>query len=217
MHDHDFGKKSVQSTLIVATIFCVVICGMWMGAAAGVGKDAGPGGANMYVGRLSVIDNERSTSLDNLVELDDQLTGGNPQLAEGASDTININSEPGKYIKSVKVTVTWTDEPDIQRIRTYENNPDTFTVTISGANETASATASNTHGQQGTVTTELEFELEELEAIIETEGENYGFEITISLDEAGDLYPPVGVIIYTDTSNAYDYTMDIVWLTEPEE
>lgn len=208
LHDHDFENKPLPTTILIFVAFIVVISGIIMGAAVSMGRTS-------FSMPESDAASESTINLDDLVELEDSRTDTG-ELTEGSSDIITINSESDNYIKQVTITVTWTDEPDIQRVRTYENQPDTFSVMIMGANASANDQGSNPHGGEGSITAELAFSEDEVAQIIESDGENYEVIITITLEEAGNFRPGVGVIGYEDTSNAYEYQLDIVWLTREE-
>ena len=111
------------------------------------------------------------------------------------------------------VTLTWTDEAD-QRIaiRTYENQPDTFTVTVSGLGATVTETASNTHGQEGQIMLTLELSIETIQTAVDQGNESYGISIEIVMVDAGMQAPPIGVIGFTDPGNNYEYAAEITYL-----
>jgi membrane protease YdiL (CAAX protease family) len=210
LHEHDFEEKPVFNTVIVFGLFIVVVSAIIMGAAVAFGtsisaplEEAGGTGSTF--------------DIDSLTETEENIAdSGN--LAEGQSEVILLTSEAGRYVKSVTITVTWTDEPDIQRVRTYENQPDTFSVEITGLNKTAEETAANTHGSEGTVSTELEFTDEELVQVL-SDGDMAVYEVSVEITmvEAGMFAPGVGIIGYTDNGNSYEYEMVVTWLVADEE
>ena len=130
------------------------------------------------------------------------------------------DSEPGTtYIRSVSVTITWTDEAD-RNIR-YTNQPDTFSITIMGLNVTAPALAqgANPQGGSGSLSAEYSASIDDIQDAIDNEVDNYTVQVDITLNEAGNQEKTSGIpgLAWTDTGNQYDYTIDIIWLTMPEE
>jgi hypothetical protein len=178
-----------------------------MGATASMGNRSFPGFE-------PVTPTDDSSDLGSMVELNGSDTGSG-YLDEGMGMLLTYYSTQDNYIKEISVTVTWTDEEDIQRVRTYENQPDTFTVTITGANTTASYQDSNPHnpqGGEGSISTELSFSTDEISQIIDSEGESYEVTVEIFLNEAGNFRLPFGPIGYEDPGNDYQYDIEIIWL-----
>ena len=206
IHDHDFGKKPVQTTITVSVVFIVIISGIIMGATITIGKTPGSGLENE-------TDSESSAGLKNLVDTGETQEGLG-ELTEGMGMMIQLNSEFEKYIKTITLTVTWTDEPDRGLAGMIENQPDTFSILIMGPNASASDQGSNPHGGEGRITAELAFSQEEVKQMIESDGENYEIIISINLEDAGNYQPGIGAI--GDDGNESNYQLDIVWLM-PEE
>ncbi len=209
IHDHDFGKRSIKATTTVFVVFIVIVSGMIMAVAAGIGKpwpvgsgaqDAGAGGGTV--------------DLEDLVESTEALSGSG-YLEEGLSEIIMISSELDKYIKEVSVTVTWTDDADIDF--RYENQPDTFSVMISGlGNSTPISDAPNAHGSSGSVSAEITFEIEDISDALAMDEEDYIVFVEITMVEAGDqekISGLPGLAQTEDSGNQFDYTIDIVLLT----
>lgn len=207
VHEHDFFKKPIQTTTVILVAFCVVICAVIMGFTHAMGETD----LSKMSGTVEESEGTDIGFLESLVELNETETGSG-SLPEGQSETITLKSELEKYIKAVKVTVTWTDEEDIQYIRTYENDPDTFTVRLEGINKTADATGSNPHGSEGSTSSDLSFTLEEIAEIIEEGGDEYEIAIEIILEEAGDYWSTSGLWGWTDDGNNYNYEIEIIWL-----
>jgi hypothetical protein len=210
LHEHDFEQRPMFSTVMVFTLFIVIVSGIIMGAAVTTGSRP-----VWFYGAADVSeDTGGSVSFDNLIDME-ETDSGSGQLDEGqTSEIYNLTSTPDKYIKSVTVTVTWTDEADIY-IR-YENQPDTFMVSVNGMNVTVEDTGTNTQGGEGSVTAELSFANEEIEQFIEDGFENYAVNVELTMLEAGPYRRPVGAIGFTDNGNAYDFEISIVWLTGEE-
>jgi len=206
--NHDFGKKHWTETLRVCTIFCVMVCALLMVAAIGAGV--------IYEEDTSDGDSDSVIDLSGYEESSETLSGGGT-LDEGQSEMVPVTSENGSYIKSVTVTLTWTDEPDERIfIRTYENQPDTFSVTVSGPNGSlVTQEDSNPPGGQGTITATLSFEREEIEMILMNDTTPYDLSVEITLVSAGNK-ETIGLIALTDNSNEYSYSIDVVSLSSGE-
>ncbi|UCE36733.1 MAG: CPBP family intramembrane metalloprotease [Thermoplasmata archaeon] len=207
VHDHDFEKKPVTTTLAILVAFCMVVCSAFVGITHAFGETDlskmyyGGGGGGADVGYLE--------SLIASAELET----GSGSLGEGQSKTMSFRSEKDRYLKEVTITVTWTDEPDGGGIIiSYENQPDTFNVIISGLNTSSEDTGSNAHGEEGSVSTELSFTIEDIANVIANEGDEYEVTVTISLEDAGDQEDPFGITGSTDSGNDYSYEIGIVWL-----
>ena len=212
IHDHDFNDKPIKTSATILIAFVVLIMMMLVGITAAFGETD----LSKFVSFAQEDTGGSSLGkLDSFIEDSENLTGGG-MLDEGQSETIIISSEPDKYIKEVKVTLTWTDEPDTRYfLRTYENEPDTFSVSINAPNASVSKSASNVHGEQGMVEAELSFSIEEVAEIISEEIHDYEFTVEITMVEAGDSFTQ-GAVGFTDTGNSYEYEMEIIWLV-PEE
>jgi membrane protease YdiL (CAAX protease family) len=209
IHDHDFNDKSIKSTATILIPFIVLIMMLCMGITAAFGEtdlskfttlaqeDTGGGGLG---------------ELDSFVEDSENLTGGG-MLNEGQSETITISSELDKYIKEVKVTLTWTDEPDNTPL---ENQPDTFSVTITGPDGSDSSSGSNAIGSTAIITAEFGFTISEVAELISTDEDEYGIECVITMEEAGNQEGPFGLYENPDDGNNYTYTVEIIWLVPKE-
>jgi membrane protease YdiL (CAAX protease family) len=210
IHDHDFNDKPIQTTATFLTAFCVLIMVMLMGVTAAFGETD--------LSKLSTATVEDSQSgglgkLDSFIEANENLTGSG-MLNEGQSDSITVTSGLDKYINKIKITMTWTDEPNNTP---YENQPDTFSVTITGPNSSDEISGSNSIGGSATITKEIGFTYSEVAELISTQGDEYGVECVITLEEAGNQEGPfIGLLEQPDTGNDYEYTIEIIWLV-PEE
>ncbi len=210
VHEHDFEKKPVLTTMTYLVVFCVVIGGMIAGVSYAYGeKDL----SKMVAG--SEGEGEGDTShLESLVESSEIIVDGG-SLQEGRSEVIvTFYSEADKYIKEVKVTVIWTDEADSNPL--LDNQPDTFSIDIDGPNSSADGSGSNPHGGEGSASATLSFSYKELTDIISNEGDEFEVKVTITLDDAGDQVSLSGLWSQTDSGNNYDYEIEIIWLV-PEE
>jgi membrane protease YdiL (CAAX protease family) len=213
VHEHDFEQKPLQTTMTILVVFCVVIGSIIAGVSYAFGETDL---SKMVAGSQDSGEGDISY-LESLIQENETL-GSSSTLSEGNSESFTFSSEADKYIKSVKVTVTWIDENDWPN--THEDQPDTFSVRIiSPNNETIEDTGSNTVNGPGMITATLNFTYEELSNIISTYKEKYEILIEVTLEEAGDYDPIVGpgiVFSQPDTQNDYDYEIVIIWLKTEE-
>ncbi|UCE74026.1 MAG: CPBP family intramembrane metalloprotease [Methanomassiliicoccales archaeon] len=211
IRNHDFGKEPIKKTAAFLVAFCVVICGIIMGTTYALGETD--------LSKMSSLSEEEGAKdishLESLSETTEH-DSGSQTLNEGESETITLVSESDKYLKEVSVTVIWTDEEDMSYIlRTYENQPDTFSVTINGPNATEKESGENPRNGEGSITATLSFSIEEISDIISTDVDEYEVIIEITMEDAGD-YESFGLIGFVDDGNQYDYEIESVWLV-PEE
>lgn len=175
--------------------------------------------ADSDVSKLVAQDNDTISSASDLTQWIEETenTTGVGTLAEGETKYVNIEPKEGRVIKSVELTLTWTDEPDIQRVRTFENTPDTFSVALAGLNATADAQGSNKHGEPGNVTVSLDIPEEQLSQALEDNDGMFNVSAAITLDNAGDYEAStgLGMIQIADDSNDYEYSIVITWLVSP--
>ncbi|MCK5773694.1 MAG: CPBP family intramembrane metalloprotease [Thermoplasmata archaeon] len=211
MHSHDNARRPVYSTSAILTLTTVFVLAILVGAATTAGTQE----FQLLDPEMSPLEDD-GADLGSMVDMTSTLseTGS---LLEGETYSIPITSEEGQLLKGVSATLTWTDEPDIRRIRVYENTPDTFSLAISGPNATQEVIGANPDGAEGSITNALEFSPDEIEGMISTSGENYTISIDIKMVDAGMYLPRAGVgaIGLTDTGNAWSCTIELIWLTPP--
>ncbi len=209
VHEHDFEKKPIQTTMTILVVFCVVIGSVIAGVSYAFGETdfskmvAGPEGAG-----------DGDTSYLESLSEENETVIGSSTLSEGTFEFFTFSSEADKYIKDVKVTVTWTDEPDNDPL--LDNQPDTFSINIEGPNASSDGSGSNPQGGEGSATASLSFGFEQLSDIISNEGDEFEVTVTITLDDAGDQVSLSGFREEPDTENDFDYEIEIIWLV-PEE
>jgi len=110
------------------------------------------------------------------------------------------------------------DEPDIGWIGpalNHENQPDTFTVDVTGptAGISGSGSGNNAHGQEGTITFSVDVPVMEEEAFNGT-GD---WVITINV-EAGNHDPNTGIgVAFTDSGNDFTLEMTYEHYVKPEK
>jgi hypothetical protein len=201
-------QRPLQTTAIFLVVFIVVTCGIIMGLTYALGESDL---SLMYSAGTEEGESGGGFLSSYIEEVEPQ--SGSGTLNEGETATIPLQTEADRYILQVTVTLTWEDEDDIvYGPRVYENEPDTFSLRISGLNESERDSAANPYGGQGEIILTLNFTLELLEETIENQGDIYEVLIEIELVEAGEFFPPMGVVGFTDSSNAYNYETEITWL-----
>lgn len=109
-------------------------------------------------------------------------------------------------VQYVNITLIWRDESDIRRaFRTYRNDPDTFTVSVSMDNMTTiTKSSSNSHGQEGVIAISHRFQSDPPH--LDGTGR---YTISVKLDEAGNYSPGIGIIGFEDEGNAYTLIMAV--------
>jgi membrane protease YdiL (CAAX protease family) len=210
LYDHDFERKPIASTIIVFVIFIAVVSGAIVGAAAGFGS--------LTFGAYEPSDASDDASTGNWedwIEVPETISGTS-YLEEQNNETIaTLSWEQEKYLRSVSITISWQDEPDV-RVR-FSNTPDTFYVLVQSPIKSVDGTGSNSPGGggQGTITVDLTFADSEISQLLEEESEDHLIPIIVELTEAGNQDGLLGLTYIEDSGNNFDYQIDIVWL-EPE-
>ncbi len=204
---HDYGKRPIKATSVRLAAFSVVVCGLIMLAAFTVGETD-----YAMLAAISAEPSEDMVDISSYV-LEEETVTGSEYLSEGNFITIPYNSEDEKYISGIAVTLTWTDEPDIQRLRRYENQPDTFSLELNGPNITASDSGANPRNGEGTISAARSIPSEDIPDIISTEGYNYTVDVLITMEKAGnyDARVGAGVVSLVDGGNQFDYEIIIAW------
>lgn len=168
-----------------------------------IGDGSGGGGGGNIPGTEDFVEKSEVISDDN-------------SLRTGGADNYEVTASSTKVITKITASATWKDEPDIQRLRLYENQPDTFSVTIEAPDGTVLNTqsSSNTHGGTGTATAS--------HILTEEEASEYlgsgNFTVIVVLEESGSYTPRAGisVIVLTDGENDYDISIDVEYLAPAE-
>jgi len=133
-------------------------------------------------------------------------------LNVGQDSPTPLSTSELRLIRSVNATLTWTDELDMRRIvRTYENQPDTFRLSMTGPNISVEEEAANVHGEEGMITLSLDLDDDQITAL----GTNSTITVTVTLVEAGLFAPGIGVIGFTDTGNEFMLTIETTYLEKP--
>ena len=188
-------QRRIAASLSVIVLALVVV----LGVAAGAGTPS-----RAY----SHVETKPHFTLEDRINLTER-DSGEVYLYEGESFYLLLNSTAESVIKEVKVTVTWMDESDIRRLgRTYQNQPDTMEVELSGPNVTARDFGENPRGGEGRL--EVTLTLEDL-TIQELEG-NYTVQLTVTLTDCGPYVGRLGMFGYVDDGNAFTYSLEVTYL-----
>jgi hypothetical protein len=183
-------KHPVWESQITVAVALLVIPGLLFGAYAG-GIDAyfRDNGAPPVSGHWGSYD----------------LTDGKPISISGysnanteATQTVAINDT---NVMNITFALVWTDEPDMKRlVRTYENQPDEFALSVTSPNGTAydSPVTANIHGQEGKITVSVNLEPKK-----PSKEANASFEVTINCGNCGSYYNRASLVGYTDPGNAW--------------
>jgi len=139
------------------------------------------------------------------------------ELQEGQNREIPIMADESRVIEHINVSLTWSDEQDIRRIRLFENTPDTFSVEIIGpeGNISLRSSASNDGGSDGEIVLSKVLTPEEIR---NTMGRG-GFKVIITLEEVGDYEARLGagIIGPSDTGNDFSISIEIGYFSPPEK
>jgi membrane protease YdiL (CAAX protease family) len=204
LFSHDNASKHVGFTsgsLSGATVITLVIL-LFISLGLGV-KDMGV----IYPGEAAPSD---GGEIDFAQYIDIQeIISDNQNLPEGSNYVYDLNSTRENIIQKIFITLSWADEanPPANRIRTYENLPDTFNMTAVGPNLTAQEEASNAQGSGGTIIIDHTFTDEQIMEI----GGLFNLTITVNMVDAGMWIPTIGpgFIGLADRGNDYDITITI--------
>lgn len=206
-------EKNKKATTIVGTLLIILLTfGVFLWEANSQGNVLG----RDDILKIYYDESEGSGVVSDLPEIrgyveKKETVSASNSLTEGQSDEIPIGASDLKVIRKVDVTLTWTDEPDIRRIRTYENQPDTFNAKIVDptGKTLGDMTSANTRESSGTIT--LSMDLDDA-TMIDYKGKG-PFTIQVTLVEAGDYEPRLGLNLMSinDNSNDYSLTANVVF------
>lgn len=108
-------------------------------------------------------------------------------------------------IDSITLSLRWSDEDDIRRLRRYENRGDTFTAEITIDGRVAdSGTHTNNPGSSGSI--DLEYDHNSTDSNISSVAE-----VGIELVTCGDYHPVLGggLVTIEDSSNTYQLEITV--------
>ena len=128
-------------------------------------------------------------------------------LVEGKSVSWDILTPEGGYILSVDLDLRWEDEPDIRRIRRFENTEDTFSMKLM-INDSEIIQSSEVNEYDGASRIPLSYDTE-MQDIIQWGNGN----VEVELVECGDYYPKfgLGLMSIDDSSNSYEIQIDVTY------
>ncbi len=136
-------------------------------------------------------------------------------LDEGDGSFENTTLPTGVTLQRVYLNLSWEDEPDIDRVRTFENEGDTFEANIFlDGQPVEGGSATNPHGEKGEVDLVHEPRETDERSTEDSHGpSSVGAEIR--LVSCGDLYPASGpgpgFISIEDTSNSYELELVVIY------
>ena len=133
-------------------------------------------------------------------------------LSEGTSSDTVIPADGQKVVTSIRASLSWSDESDPPgfRIRRYQNQPDTFTVTILSPNGTVIDEAT---GSSETIDAGGDLSQEDVLALYSAGN----FSVVVRMVSAGDWEPRLGPgIPIDDPGNSYSLVINIGYKVDPE-
>ena len=214
MRSHDAGRRSVYSTSVVLTLTTIFTLGILVAATTTVGTQ------EFMLLEPESPEKSDDASFFNQFLLENETLTGLEYLEEGNTFVVEVDSSIDRYVASISVVLTWTDEDDIQRVRTFENEGETFGVDIMIGNDTSGVQEStNSHGQPGELTSSMESDQEFLMNEITMGNTTIDGAVLIHLLVSGDYHmgTGLGLFYFNDTGNDVSYTIEIVWYVKAEE
>ena len=147
-----------------------------------------------------------------------ETLSGDPITIDGYSgensDTLVTGQIGEENLISMTLTLTWTDEPDVRYgIRTYENEPDTFSLRaeIPNGQEYREGPQSNAHGETGEIILIIPFEPDK-DPYLNGTGQ---YNITVECGDCGDL-STTGIIGFTDDGNEWQLLIEYEYYFKEE-
>jgi len=145
--------------------------------------------------------------LEGFREMTETSSGGGG-LNVGQSESVPVPASEDRVIRSINVTLTWSDEPDRRfGVRMYENAPDTFEVKVLDptGNDIRSGSTSNPQGGQGSIDVPVLLTDDE---VVDYKGKG-DFTVEITLTDSGVYSPRIGLGVRTVADGANDYSLSI--------
>jgi MFS family permease len=130
------------------------------------------------------------------------------ELNEAEFILYDLSLSNNSYIDKINLNLNWADEPDIRRLRKFENTGDTFNVKIIIDEKNAyESSSTNSHEKLGKINLRYD---------------SYGFNnktgcninVKIELIKCGNFYPFFGfkLISIEDSSNTYELEIDVTYM-----
>lgn len=134
------------------------------------------------------------------------------ELQEGAAQTFEIDLQGG-LLKNLTATLTWEDESELAgrpRIRRYENQPDTFSLSVSDVegNNTDEDSGSNPMDGEGEISARISNEDQELVRLLDTEYQGEVWSVDVTMVTSGGWTPMIGIIGFNDGGNSFSLVVD---------
>ncbi len=155
-----------------------------------------------------------SKELKDRIEVQDIISKSG-DLQEGTADSTTLPNDIDRIVSHISLDLTWEDEsdkPGLPRLRSYENLPDLFKVTLLSPNGTEIEVL-----ESNSERISFDISISEYDMLVGIEEGPYTVEV--ELISAGDWETARGpsLITYTDDSNAYDLVVEMTYLEVEEE
>ncbi len=132
----------------------------------------------------------------------------NGELDEAESVSYDISLSNISYIDQIVLNLSWADEPDIRRLRRFENTGDTFSAKIIIDNKVVDEyRCTNMHDQSGKIN--LRYDTAGF-----TNKIGCNANVEIELVKCGNFYPVFGLrlISIEDSSNTFNLEIDVTYM-----
>ncbi|MFO8050552.1 MAG: hypothetical protein R6V01_02495 [Thermoplasmatota archaeon] len=141
-----------------------------------------------------------------LKEYDDQVSvsSADGHLSEGSSFDLIVEASDTRLIRKIDVSLDWTDEknPPGIRLRNYENQPDSFRITISHPDGNRTVIGES---DSGALSGSIEFTDQDIERLYDMGN----FTVTVTLVQAGDWEANFGFGFLSMEDDGNDYSIEI--------
>lgn len=132
------------------------------------------------------------------------VSNADGDLSEGSSATFTVESSSERLVRQIDIDVRWSDEsnPPGIRLRNYENQPDSFSVSISHPD------GNMTHlgeSDSGSVSGSISFTDDDIERMFDSGN----FTITVKLENAGDWEANLGFGFLNMPDSGNSFTIEI--------
>jgi hypothetical protein len=146
-----------------------------------------------------------------------EITTAKGDASVGTPNDISITATEEKVIRSINVTLTWSDESDIRRLRLYENQPDTFSVSIIDPEGKVLKEKSGSNPRNGEGRIDIPFQMDDETMISYKDAGDFTVEVTLT--ESGNYEPRLGgsVLVINDGANSFDLVVEVRSYEKPTE
>jgi len=126
------------------------------------------------------------------------------QLDESESVSYDISLSNISNIDHISLNLSWSDEPDIRRLRRFENRGDTFSAKLIIDNKVVDIyRCTNMHDELGFINLEYDFNGF-------TDGIIFNANIEIELVKCDDYYPVIGADLFSIEDSSNSFNLEIV-------